>query len=39
VIINQGPGDHDAHPRVTVRLEGDVTEIFPAAVAAALVTA
>jgi NAD-dependent protein deacetylase/lipoamidase len=39
VIINQGPGDHDAHPRVTLRLDGNVSDIFPAAVAAAVVTA
>ena len=39
VIINQGPSDHDAHPRVTLRLDGNVTDIFPAAVEAALVTA
>jgi len=31
-IINQGPTDHDEHPSVTLRLEGDVTTIFPEAV-------
>lgn len=36
VIVNRGPTAHDAHPSVTLRLEGDVTEIVPAAVAAAL---
>jgi len=37
VIINRGPTDHDDLPEVTLRLEGDVNEIFPPAVAAALV--
>jgi len=36
VIVNRGPTAHDAHPSVTLRLEGDVTTIVPAAVAAAL---
>jgi NAD-dependent deacetylase len=36
VIVNQGPTDHDDHPRVTLRLEGDVTAIVPPAVEAAL---
>jgi NAD-dependent deacetylase len=36
VIINRGPTDHDGHPVVTLRLEGDVVELFPPAVAAAL---
>jgi NAD-dependent deacetylase len=36
IIVNQGPTDHDAHPRVTLRLEGDVIDIVPPAVAAAL---
>jgi NAD-dependent deacetylase len=36
VIINRGATDHDRHPAVTLRLEGDVAEIFPPAVAAAL---
>ncbi len=36
VIVNRGPSDHDGHPCVTLRLEGDVTEVFPAAVDAAL---
>ena len=36
VIVNRGPTAHDAHPSVTLRLEGDVTEIVPAAVDAAL---
>lgn len=36
VVINRGPTDHDFHPCVTLRLEGDVGEIFPAAVDAAL---
>lgn len=36
VIINRGPTEHDDHPEVTLRIEGDVSEIFPPAVAAAL---
>ena len=36
VIVNQGPTDHDNHPAVTLRLEGDVTDIFPTAVSAGL---
>jgi len=36
VIINRGPTEHDALPEVTLRLEGDVGEIFPPAVTAAL---
>jgi NAD-dependent deacetylase len=35
VIINRGPTDHDAHPACSLRLEGDVVELFPPAVAAA----
>jgi NAD-dependent deacetylase len=36
VIVNRGPTDQDSHPAVTLRLEGDVVEIFPPAVAEAL---
>ena len=36
VIINRGPTEHDGLPEVTLRLEGDVAEIFPPAVQAAL---
>src|SRR5262245_29731516 len=36
VIVNRGATDHDDHPSVTLRLEGDVTEILPSAVTAAL---
>ena len=36
VIVNRGPSDHDGHPAVTLRLEGDVTTIFPSAVDASL---
>ncbi len=36
VIINRGPTEHDGDPRVSLRLEGDVGEIFPPAVDAAL---
>ena len=36
VIINRGPTEQDDMPEVTLRLEGDVLEIFPPAVAGAL---
>jgi NAD-dependent protein deacetylase/lipoamidase len=36
IIVNRGPTEHDDHPSVTLRLEGDVTTIIPPAVAAAL---
>lgn len=36
IIVNRGATDHDGHRRVTLRLEGEVGEIFPAAVNAAL---
>jgi NAD-dependent deacetylase len=36
VIINQGATEHDDLPLVTLRLEGDVVELFPPAVARAL---
>lgn len=36
VIINRGATDHDNDDAVSLRIEGDVGEIFPAAVAAAL---
>jgi NAD-dependent deacetylase len=36
VIINRGATDHDHEPSVSLRIEGDVTEIFPAEVKAAL---
>jgi NAD-dependent deacetylase len=36
IIINRGPTDHDDAPEVTLRLEGNVGEIFPQAVAEAL---
>lgn len=36
VVVNRGPTDHDALPSVTLRLEGDVCEIFPPAVERAL---
>lgn len=35
-IINRGETSHDGDPRVTLRIEGDVTEILPPAVAEAL---
>jgi NAD-dependent SIR2 family protein deacetylase len=39
VIINRGPTGHDDLPEVTLRLDGDVTELFPPLVRAALVDA
>jgi NAD-dependent deacetylase len=36
VIINRGETDHDHEPAVTLRIEGDVAQIFPPAVKAAL---
>jgi len=38
VIINRGETDHDEHPAVSLRLEGDILEIFPPAVAAVIYT-
>ena len=36
IIVNRGATDHDADASVTLRLEGDVTAIVPAAIDAAL---
>jgi NAD-dependent deacetylase len=36
VIVNRGATEHDAHPTVALRLEGDVVELLPAAVETAL---
>jgi NAD-dependent deacetylase len=36
VVLNRGETEHDGMPEVTLRLEGDVAEIFPPAVVAAL---
>lgn len=36
VIVNRGATDLDTHPSVTLRLEGDMVEIFPPAVKAGL---
>ena len=36
VVINRGATDHDHEMAVSLRIEGDVAEIFPAAVEAAL---
>jgi NAD-dependent deacetylase len=36
VIINRGPTEHDDLPEVSLRLDGDVGELFPPAVEAAL---
>jgi len=36
VVINRGETEHDHEPCVSLRLEGDVAELFPAAVESAL---
>ena len=36
VVINRGATEHDHEPAVSLRIEGDVAEIFPAAVKEAL---
>jgi NAD-dependent deacetylase len=36
VIVNRGATEHDDEPCVSLRIEGEVSEIFPAAVASAL---
>ena len=36
VIINRGSTDHDGERSVSLRLEGEVSKIFPPAVDAAL---
>jgi NAD-dependent deacetylase len=36
VVINRGETEHDHEPAVSLRIEGDVSEIFPPAVEAAL---
>jgi NAD-dependent deacetylase len=36
VVINRGATDHDDKPAVSLRIDGDVGEIFPGAVNAAL---
>jgi NAD-dependent deacetylase len=36
VVVNLGITDHDHHPQVTLRIEGDVSMIFPEAVLDAL---
>jgi hypothetical protein len=36
VVINRGSTDHDKLPELTVRLEGDVTQLFPPVVRQAL---
>ncbi len=35
-VVNRGATEHDGHSAVTLRLEGDVVELFPPAVAEAL---
>ncbi len=35
-IVNRGDTDHDGHPLVTLRIDGDVDDVFPAAVDHAL---
>jgi NAD-dependent deacetylase len=36
IIVNRGATEHDGHASVTLRIEGDVTALVPAAVGAAL---
>ena len=36
IIVNRGATEHDDHPSVTLRLDGDVTAMVPPAVEAAL---
>jgi NAD-dependent SIR2 family protein deacetylase len=36
IIINRGASEHDDHASATLRLDGDVTDIVPPAVEAAL---
>ena len=36
VVINRGETDHDHHASVTLRLDGDVVQVFPPAVESAL---
>lgn len=36
IIINRGSTEHDGHSSVTLRIEGDVNEVFPPAVASAM---
>jgi len=36
IVVNRGATEHDDHPAVTLRLDGDVTAIVPPAVVAAL---
>ena len=36
VIVNRGPTDHDHDPHVTLRIEGDVSAVFPPAIDEAL---
>jgi NAD-dependent deacetylase len=36
IIVNRGPTEHDNKPCVSLRIEGEVTEIFPPAVDAVL---
>jgi NAD-dependent deacetylase len=36
IVVNRGQTEHDDHPAVTLRLDGDVTAIVPPAVEAAL---
>jgi NAD-dependent deacetylase len=36
IVVNRGATDHDHHPGLTLRLDGDVQDLFPPAVMAAL---
>ncbi len=38
IVINRGATEHDSEPSLTLRLDGDVVELFPPAVEAALGT-
>ena len=38
VIINQGATDHDMSPHVTLRIDGDVGQVFSSAVSQTLST-
>ncbi len=35
VVVNRGPTEHDHHPLVSLRIEGDVTEVLPTAISSA----
>ena len=37
IVVNRGTTDHDHHPGLTLRLDGDVQDLFPPAAMAALI--